>query len=153
MPICVGAVVLRDQRVLFIRETRNHMWGIPWGYVEGENDDGTLDPPEKAAIRETLEEAGVTAEIIGLLGVQNHIPKQGQPHVYMIFLCRHVSGDPHPDNIETDQAEYVSLEQINSWPEPIDDFVRWVVTRVLTNQFALLKPQPINPYSPFLGFF
>jgi ADP-ribose pyrophosphatase YjhB (NUDIX family) len=145
--------VLRDQKVLFIRETRDHVWGIPWGYVEGTNDDGTPDPPEKAAIRETFEEAGVSAEVVGLVGVQNHVSRQGRPHVYMIFLCRHVAGEPQPDNRETDRALYLSLEQINTWPESIDDFVKWVVTRVLTDQFVVLKPHLNNPYSPYLGFF
>lgn len=153
IPICVGAVVLHDQKVLFIRETRDHVWGIPWGYVEGKNDDGTLDPPEKAAIRETLEEAGVSAEVVGLLGVQNHISRQGTPHVYMIFLCKHLDGEPKPDGVETDRAFYLSLEQINTWSEPIDDFVHWVVTRVLSNQFVLLQPQLQTPYEPFVGFF
>ncbi|MEZ4861471.1 MAG: NUDIX domain-containing protein [Caldilineaceae bacterium] len=154
--LCVGTVVLHEQKVLLIREAMGNeagVWGIPWGFVEGRSADGALDTPEIAAIRETHEEAGVDAKIVGLLGIQNHASRSGEPRLYLIFLAEHVSGEPTPDGVETDRAAYLSLAEINDWPEPIDDFVRWVVIRVLTGQSTMLEPQPINPYSPLIGFF
>ncbi|MCL5999715.1 MAG: NUDIX domain-containing protein [Chloroflexi bacterium] len=154
--ICVGAVVLREQKVLLIREARGAhkgVWGIPWGFVEGRNDDGTLDPPQMAALRETHEEAGVGAAMVGLLGIQNHASSQGDPRIYMIFLCRHLSGEPTPDHDETDRAAYISKAEIESWDEPVDDFVRWIVLRVLSGEYTVIGPQPGNPYAPFMGFF
>ena len=65
---------------------------------------GSLDPPEVAALRETREEGGVIAEIEGLLGIQNHPSRTGEPWLYLLFLCRHVSGELTPDNRETDKA-------------------------------------------------
>lgn len=154
--ICVGTVVLHEHKVLLIREAQGHfrgVWGIPWGYVEGTKNDGTLDTPEMAAVRETLEEAMVQTRIVGLLGIQNHASQAGDARLYIIFLGDHVSGEPKPDGVETDRAMYLSLDDINRWPEPIDAFVKWVVTRVLTGEFTMIPPQTVNPYTPCLGFF
>lgn len=148
--------MLREQKVLLIREATGHdrgVWGIPWGFVEGKSADGTLDTPEMAAVRETLEEAKIHARIVGLLGIQNHSSRTGEPRLYIIFLGEHIRGDPEPDGVETDRAAYLSLHEINVWHEPIDKFVKWVVTRVLSGEFMAIPPQPLNPYSPFLGFF
>ena len=65
--VCVGTVVLRENRALFVRQAKGQSlegkWSIPWGVVEpGES-------PDNAALRETGEEGGITAEIEGLLGV------------------------------------------------------------------------------------
>jgi ADP-ribose pyrophosphatase YjhB (NUDIX family) len=55
--VCVGAVVLQGERVLFVRQAQGHtlegQWSIPWGIVDpGES-------PDAAALRETREESGV----------------------------------------------------------------------------------------------
>ncbi len=57
MVVCVGAVVLQGERVLFVRQAQGHplegRWSIPWGIVDpGES-------PDAAALRETREESGV----------------------------------------------------------------------------------------------
>lgn len=57
MVVCVGAVVLQGERVLFVRQAQGHplegQRSIPWGIVEpGES-------PDAAALRETQEESGV----------------------------------------------------------------------------------------------
>lgn len=52
--LCVGAVVLRGDRVLLVRQAKGHPlegpWTIPWGIVD------SPEPPEVAVLRETLEE-------------------------------------------------------------------------------------------------
>jgi ADP-ribose pyrophosphatase YjhB (NUDIX family) len=118
MIVCVGTVVLRDHKVLFVRQTYGRSlkgrWTLPWGFVHGKDSTGSSDPPEVAAVRETREEGGVIAEIEGLLGVQNHPSRTGEPRLYLLFLCRHVSGEPTPDNQETDKAAYFSLEELDA---------------------------------------
>ena len=69
------------------------MWSLPWGFPHGEDPEGFADPPQVAALRETLEEGGISAEIEGLLGIQNHARwESGEPCVYLLFLCRHAGG-------------------------------------------------------------
>ena len=68
--LCVGAVVLREGKVLFIRQAYGKLkgkWSLPWGFIDGRNPDGSFETPDRAAVRETLEEAGVTAELAFLI--------------------------------------------------------------------------------------
>lgn len=157
MVVCVGAVVLRDRKVLFVRQTYGERlkgsWTLPWGLVRFKDPIGRPETPEDAAIRETLEEGGVVAEIEGLLGVQYRpSPKTGEPRLYLLFSCRHVSGEPKPDNRETDKAAYFSLEGLEDLGEPIDKFCEWLARRVLRGEHHVIPPEPKGPYSPQLAF-
>lgn len=150
MIVCVGAVVLRNHKVLFVRQTYGERlkgrWTLPWGF-------SSPDSPEIAAIRETREEGGVAAEIEGLLGIQSHPSRRtGEPRLYLLFLCRHVSGEPTPDYQETDKAAYFSLEELDALDEPIDRFCEWLARRVLQGEHNIIPPEPTNPYRPHAAF-
>jgi len=153
--LCVGAVVLRENKVLFVRQTYGGLkgkWSLPWGFVDGKKSNGSFEPPDMAAIRETQEEAGVITKVEGLLGVQNHrIGEETQ--LYIIFLCRHVNGEPTPDNLETDKAAYFSLDEMANFNEPFDEFCEWMARRVLEGRFHVIPTESVNPYSPHLAFF
>jgi ADP-ribose pyrophosphatase YjhB (NUDIX family) len=114
--------------------------------------DDAVDPPEAAALRETREEGGVIAQVEGLLGIQNHTSQTGEPRVYFLFLCRHVSGEPMPDGHETDKAVYFSLKELDALEEPIDAFCAWLARRVLRGEHHVIPPEPLNPYRPHLAF-
>jgi ADP-ribose pyrophosphatase YjhB (NUDIX family) len=153
--LCVGAVVLRGDKVLFVRQTYGKLtgvWSLPWGLVDGVGPDGLPEPPHQAAIRETREEAGVCAKVQGLLGIQNHTTQDGRLALYLLYLCHHASGEPVPDHRETDRAAYFSLDEIESLGEPVDAFCRWVADRVLTDKHHLIHPASGNPYHPHLAF-
>jgi len=157
MIVCVGSVVRRENRVLFARqtygETLRGRWTLPWGFVQGEDADTYFDPPHAAALRETQEEAGVVAEVDGLLGIQNPArSRTGDPRLYVLFLCHHVSGEPTPNGQEADQAAYFSLEELEEIRDDVDRFCYWLATRVLRGQHTLVPPEPENPYAPRLAF-
>ena len=146
--------MLQDNKVLFVRQTYGGLkgkWSLPWGFVDGKKSDGSLEPPDVAAIREVHEEAGVDAKVEGLLGIQNH-SNCGEPRLYIIFLCRHLSGEPTPDNHETDKAAYFSLDEMACVNEPFDEFCEWMARRVLDGQYRLIPPESANPYYPYLAF-
>jgi ADP-ribose pyrophosphatase YjhB (NUDIX family) len=152
--LCVGAVVLQENKVLFVRQTYGDLkgkWSLPWGFVDGKKNDGSLEPPEMAVIREIHEEAGVDAKVEGLLGVQNH-SDGGEPRLYIIFLCHLIGGEPRPDNHETDKAAYFSLDEMASFNEPFDEFCEWMARRVLEGQYHVIPPESANPYYPYLAF-
>ncbi len=145
--VCVGAVVLQETRVLFIRQAKGAsaagQWSIPWGFVDPN------EAPEAAALRETLEEGGVTAELVGLLGFQN-LPRD---MLGLIFLCHHLSGTPtHDGGLETDAAAYFSLADLNTCHEPILPFCEWIARRVLQNEHRVIPPVIENPYASSLAF-
>jgi len=147
--VCVGAVVLQGEQALFVRQAKGHplegQWSIPWGLVDpGES-------PDSAALRETVEEGGVTAHIEGLLGIQN---LRGEGWVGIIFLCQHVSGTPVSDGgVETDEARYFSLEEMEAFGEPFEPWCEWLVRRVLRGEYHVIPPEESNPYRPRVAFF
>lgn len=84
-----AAVVVHDRRLLLIRRRvaeGSLSWTLPSGKVEaGES-------PQQAAVREALEEAGVTVEPVRLLGERLH-PESGRRIAYT--ACRLLSGTAH----------------------------------------------------------
>jgi ADP-ribose pyrophosphatase YjhB (NUDIX family) len=147
MAVCVGTVVLRDNRVLFVRQAEGQslagQWSIPWGVVNNE------EAPEAAAMRETYEESGIKAEIDGLLGIQN-LPSAGW--LGIVFLCHHVEGEPVSDGVETDRAAYFSLEEMDALDEPLEPWCQWLARRVLTGKYTVTAYEPDNPYQPRRAF-
>ena len=154
--VCAGAVVLKNGEVLFVRQTYGKLtgkWSIPWGFAFTPGTNGRLDPPHAAALRETREEAGIEAEIDGLLGIQNHQdPETGSQCLYVLFLCHHVSGEPTPDHVETDQAAYFSIAGLKAVEETVDEFCYWLAMNVLQNKHKIILPKRENPYKPHLAF-
>jgi len=148
MVVCVGAVVLKGNRALFVRQAKGHslegQWSIPWGLVDpGES-------PDTAALRETQEEGGIVAELEGLLGIQN-LPRQGW--IGLVFLCRHVSGTPASDGgVETDRAAYFSMAEMDGFDEPFEPWCEWIVRRVLRGEHRTIPSELDNPYHPRLAF-
>ena len=66
--IGVGGAVIREGRLLMVRRASRRgrgNWQLPGGYIEPN------ETIEQAVVREVLEEAGVTAEVEGLLGVRS----------------------------------------------------------------------------------
>src|SRR3954447_7059168 len=94
--VAVTVFVLDDQdRVLLIRRTDNGLWAIPGGAQDfGEY-------IAETAVRETLEESGVTIEVIGVVGLYtnpHHVMAYTDGEVRQQFsICfrgRYVSGEP-----------------------------------------------------------
>jgi ADP-ribose pyrophosphatase YjhB (NUDIX family) len=132
-----------------VRQAKGHplegQWSIPWGLVDAG------EPPETAALRETEEEGGVEAEIEGLLGLQNLLQ---EGWIALVFLCRHVSGEPRSDGgVEMDGAAYFSREDMEEFEEPFEPWCEWLVRRVLAGAYRIMPPELGNPYYPHLAFF
>ncbi len=146
MAVCVGAVVLRADRVLFVRQAKGQslegQWSIPWGVVDpGET-------PEVAALRETQEESGVLARLDGLLGFQN----LNTGWLSLIFLCQHVEGEPAPDGVETDAAAYFSSTELDDPAMPFMSWCRWIAKRALAGQCKVIAPSSDHPMHPRIAF-
>jgi 8-oxo-dGTP diphosphatase len=91
----VGAVIVKDNRVLLIRRGQPPLlgeWSLPGGVLEcGE----TL---REAAIREAGEETGLVVEVGEMLGVYERVIRSEDARVryhYVLidFLCRPVAGE------------------------------------------------------------
>jgi ADP-ribose pyrophosphatase YjhB (NUDIX family) len=146
--VCVGGVVLDEGRFLLVRQAQGHslegQWTIPWGFVDpGET-------PEAAVLREIKEEAGIQAEIEGLLGIQN-LPDPWDGWLAIIFQCKPIAGKPSSDGgKETDQAGYFSLKDLSNLK--VETWCEWLAKRILSEKRKPIAPEPSNPYFPKLGF-
>jgi ADP-ribose pyrophosphatase YjhB (NUDIX family) len=148
--VCVGGVVLDEGRILLVRQAQGHtlegQWTIPWGLIDpGET-------PEAAVLREIEEEAGVAAEIVGLLGIQS-LPEPWEGWLGIVFQCKHVSGLPVSDGgRETDRARFFSLHELSSFDERIEIWCEWLAKSIFAGKPKVIAPEPFNPYSPKIAF-
>lgn len=118
-----AAIVVQDDRVLMVRRRVREgelMWQFPAGAIEpGES-------AEAAAVRETLEETGLTVEAVKLLGERVH-PKTGRRMSYM--ACGPISGTARvADAEELDAVAWVAHGEIREYVpyglfEPVQDYL------------------------------
>jgi len=107
----VRAIVLREGKLLMVREADDGLWCLPGGWVD------VGDSPSEAVCREVREETGLLVKATKLLGIwdrnkYNHPPYPW--HVYKtIFLCEECGGEL--------TTSYESLEvaffDVNNLPE------------------------------------
>jgi 8-oxo-dGTP diphosphatase len=102
--VFVAAVMFdEEKKILLVKSTyqRFHPWGLPGGSLEyGEH-------PEKAVIREVLEETGLKICIERFLLVNSWRPDR----VGLYYLCRIVEGTFHPSEEVSDFA-YFSVDDL-----------------------------------------
>lgn len=86
----VRAFILRDGKLLMVREAEDGLWSLPGGWAD------VGDTPSTAVCREVAEETGLKVKATKLLGVWDR-NLHGHPplpwHVYkLIFLCEETGG-------------------------------------------------------------
>ncbi|MGH2354943.1 MAG: NUDIX domain-containing protein, partial [Chloroflexota bacterium] len=127
-----GGVVIRDGKALLIQRGQNPgkgSWQIPGGYVEADEE------VAEAVVRECMEEACITAEVVDVLGFRHSIGGQGSiggpsTNIYVVFRLRPIAGEPTCDGVETAAAGYFSLEEIERM-ERVQTLSKWAIQRAL----------------------
>lgn len=107
--IDVRAAVVRDGRILLVREKRDGRWTLPGGFA-----DVGLSAAENA-VKETWEEATLRVRATKLINVR-HRAKQGDAPDYLdfykfFFLCDGDLSPPAP-GAETDGADFFAADQL-----------------------------------------
>ncbi|MDR8409775.1 NUDIX domain-containing protein [Nonomuraea sp. 3-1Str] len=112
----VNVIVTNDAGdLLMIHRTDNDNWAVPGGAI----DLGESIP--QAAVRETLEETGITCEITGLVGTYSdpgHVilyTSNGEvrQEFSIVLTGRPISGEPTPSD-ESREVRWVPREQVPS---------------------------------------
>ena len=150
MPVVVSAAVRRNDELAFVRYAYGPfkgMWTFPSGYVDAG------EQPDVAAVRETLEEAGVVAAIEGLLCIMTMV-WDGEPMLYLVFLARHVGGEPRPDGREVDAAAFIGRAALDAGDMRFDGQNAWLARRILDGEcWALLPYDSRQWYEGYLTTF
>lgn len=131
----VRGVVLRNDRILLVRERSDGLWTLPGGWVD------VNDAPSTAVEREVREESGYETRAVKLLALydrnrHNHPPHAA--HIYkLFFLCQLVGGSPM-HSTETNGVDFFAEDQL----PPLS------TTRVTATQIARAFAHYRNPTWP-----
>lgn len=148
----VGGAVVHEGRLLMVRRATRRgrgNWQVPGGFIEP---DETI---EAAVVREVAEEAGVQAEVVGVLGIRNRYDPDTGNSIYVVLLLRPIGGEPTPDGQEVDQARYFTLDEITALGQ-VPAINLEVARRALGADPRLLEPLKVpSPsgalYTLFIG--
>jgi 8-oxo-dGTP diphosphatase len=110
--IGVGAIIVEDGRVALVKRGHPPLsgeWSIPGGVLE------VGEMLREAAVREALEETGLTVEPGELLGVFDRVVREGDRvryhYVLIDFLCRRLSGDLRAGS-DADEVRWFKFEEL-----------------------------------------
>lgn len=105
----VRALIMKDGKVLMVREKTDQKWAMPGGWA-----DIGVSPSENA-VKEVWEETGYKVEVKRLLAVwdkRKHDHPPAMEYVYKLnFLCEIVGGDLNPGH-ETLGADFFEFEDL-----------------------------------------
>lgn len=124
-----AAIVVQDGLVLMVRR-RVKEGQLSWQFPAGGIEPG--ETAEQAAVRETLEETGLTVEPVKLLGERVH-PKTGRLMSYT--ACEPISGEAFvADAEELAEVAWVAHSEIPTYVpyglfEPVQDYLDGVLSR------------------------
>ena len=134
---CFALVVVKlGRRFLLVRESeRGQRWYLPAGRVEP----GESFPA--AAVRETMEEAGVPIDLEGILRIEHSATPDGFARMRVIFLARPADDTPPkttPDH-ESLEARWVTIDELTELP------LRGPEVKRIVND--VLRGAPVYPLS------
>ena len=149
--IGVGGVVLRDNQVLLIRrghEPGRGWWQLPGGYAEHD------EPVVEAVEREVLEEAGVRAKVVEVLGFRHSVGGGGSiggpsTNVYIGFrLEPDPSDEPCCDEDEITGTQYWPIEEAMGH-DRVQNLTKWLLQAALSGEKGLVyQERPVDPNRP-----
>ncbi len=114
--VTASAIVVGPRGVVLHKHKRLGIWLQPGGHIdEGET-------PADAALRECLEETGLSAKHFSgrpeLVHVDAHDGPRGHYHLDLRFLLAVPNDDPHPPEGESPDARWWSSEELREHHEP-----------------------------------
>ena len=132
----IRAVVLKDGRILMVRERSDGRWSLPGGFA-----DVNFSPAE-VAVKEVAEETGLTVKATRLLAVvdtdRHNFPPLEYHYYKLIILCDLIGGDLR-GSCETDEARFFDPDELPALSEKRN-----------TPELMLLIRQQLNNYDTWL---
>ena len=113
VPSVFCAVRDPEGRLLLVRRRDSGTWELPGGQVD------VGETAVEAAVRETMEEAGVSVVVTGMVGLftdPGHVVRSSigtvRQQFVVVFHARAVAGTPHGDAHETSEAAWVRIADL-----------------------------------------
>lgn len=136
--IDVRGAVMRDGKILLVREKQDGRWCMPGGWADvGER-------PSEMVVREVREESGFDVSPERVLGVYDANREGGALqffHAYkIVFLCRLLGGEARPSE-ETLAVDFFPLDALpalsmnRTHPRHLRDIQRWLHDQTLPPVF------------------
>jgi ADP-ribose pyrophosphatase YjhB (NUDIX family) len=106
----VRGALIRDDRVLLVREKADGGWTLPGGWAD------LGEPPSRSAEREFREEAGIPVRATKLIAVHDRDRHNSPPHahhIFKLFFLVEETGEPHgePDH-EVSAVDWFALDDL-----------------------------------------
>jgi ADP-ribose pyrophosphatase YjhB (NUDIX family) len=106
----VRGALVRDGRVLMVREVADGGWTLPGGWAD------IGEPPSASVEREVREESGVAVRAVKLIAVHDRDRHNFPPHahhIFKLFFLVEETGEPHgePDD-EVDGVGWFGLSEL-----------------------------------------
>jgi 8-oxo-dGTP diphosphatase len=114
-PRCAAsAAIFRGPEVLLVERASGALegyWSLPGGHIE------PAETARSAALRETREETGVEAELVGLVDIHEVILRRPDHtltghYLIVVFCGRWVAGEPTPGG-DASAARFVRIENLD----------------------------------------
>ncbi|MDP3705379.1 MAG: NUDIX hydrolase [Legionellaceae bacterium] len=128
--IDVRSFVLKNDRVLLVKERVDGLWSLPGGFAD------VNESPSEGVIRETQEESGYAVSAIKLLAFWDKLKHDHPlhwPHIYSCFFhCEIISGEA-TDNVEISEIDFFDMDKLPPLSTPR------VTARQLSQLYELVK--------------
>jgi len=119
MPASAGIVLDEQGRILLQQRSDTRLWSVPGGAIDPH------ETPANAVVREVWEETKLIVEPLRLSGVYSGPKDHGvYPHgdavaiCSFVFVCRIIGGELYPDEVESLDARFVEISQLDSLSIP-----------------------------------
>jgi len=133
----VRAAVIRDRRILLVREREDGCWTLPGGWADiGQS-------PAESVVREVREESGFEVRAVRLIAVldRNRHPHPPIPyHAFKMFFLCELTGGEASASFETTGVDWFAPDALPSLS----------LTRVLPEQIAMCFRYRADPALPVL---
>ncbi len=104
------ACVIKEGRVLLVRERSNGKWTLPGGWADQN------ESPKEGIVREVLEESGFAIKVISLYAIKDRDRHPYTPKypvsVYKLFFTAEVTGGEPRDNIEISHIDFFDVDSL-----------------------------------------
>ncbi len=106
----VRGAVIREGKILLVRETSDGRWALPGGWA-----DVNASPRENVE-KEILEESGYQAKVIKLAAVYDRLKHPHEPahpfHIYKLFFLCALTGGTASGSIETSEVGFFAEDEL-----------------------------------------